>query len=85
MNNCKTCAYRYLHITEVPCAFVHLTDQRGKESARMDKGLRKILRNGFTYDERRNSYNGTVCIVGIDWKDDLEQKLREYFKLIKKE
>ena len=50
----------------------------------MDKGLEKILRNGFTYDERRNSYNGTVCIVGIDWKDDLEQKLREYFKLIKK-
>ena len=50
----------------------------------MDKGLEKILRNGFTYDERRNSYYETVCIVGIDWKDDLEQKLREYFKLDKK-
>ena len=49
----------------------------------MDKGLEKILRNGFTYDERRNSYNGTVRIVGIDWKDDLEQKLREYFRQFK--
>ena len=49
----------------------------------MDKGLEKILRNGFTYDERRNSYNGTVRIVGIDWKDDLEQKLREYFRRFK--
>ena len=64
---------------------MHLAGQRGKESARMDKGLEKILRNGFTYDERKNSYYEIVCIVGIDWKDDLEQKLREYFNLIKKE
>ena len=48
----------------------------------MKKELEELLRNGFEYDERRDSYYGTVCIVGIDWKDDLEQKLREYFKLV---
>lgn len=84
-NSCGKCKHEDLSTHESPCkecggCRIYWEAKPEGECARMDKELEKLLRNGFEYDERHNSYNGTCRIVGIDWKDDLEQKLKDYFK-----